>query len=103
MCHYIDAIRRSGAPFEYSSNLYEHLHIALMKSAYRNSNRRNYSTYIVKHNKRLQALRKYALEREGFSQPVEKTTALDLVHEIKYEFDHMPLCNCLDGIKLDAS
>ena len=79
MRHFSDAIRRSGTPFEYSSNLYEHLHFALMKAAYRRSNRKDYINYIVKHNRRLQALRKNAQEREGFAPNVEKKTALDLV------------------------
>jgi len=79
MSHFSDVIRRSGTPFEYSSNLYEHLHIALMKAAYRRSNRKDYINYIVKHNRRLQALRKNAQEREGFAPTTEKTTALDLV------------------------
>ena len=79
MSHFSDAIRRSGTPFEYNSNLYEHLHIALMKSAYRRSNKKDYINYIVKHNRRLQALRKNAQEREGFAPIVEKTTDLDLV------------------------
>ena len=79
MRHFSDAIRRSGTPFEYSSNLYEHLDIALMKAAYKRSNRKDYINYIVKHNRRLQALRKNAQEREGFASNVEKTTALDLV------------------------
>ncbi len=34
MSHYVDSICRFGAPFEYSANLYEHLHITLMKATY---------------------------------------------------------------------
>jgi len=79
MSHFSDAIRRSSTPFEYSSNLYKHLHIALMKAAYRRNNRKDYINYIVKHNIRLQALRKNAQKREGFTPTIEKTTALDLV------------------------
>ena len=79
MSYFSDAIRRSGMPFEYISNLYEHLHTTLMKSTYRQSNRKDYINYIVKHNRRLQALRKNAQEREGFAPIVGKTTIQYLV------------------------
>lgn len=80
MSHYSKAIRRSGAAFEYSSNMYEHLHIALMKTAYRSSNKKDYLSYIVKHNRRLQALREKAIGREGFLPPEGKNTPLIQVH-----------------------
>jgi hypothetical protein len=34
MTHYVDSIRQVGSPFEYSANMYEHLHIVLLKQAY---------------------------------------------------------------------
>ena len=79
MSHYSQAIRRSGSPFEYSSNMYEHLHIALMKTAYRASNKKDYHSFIVKHNRRLQALRKSALGKEGFEHPEKGGSTLDEV------------------------
>jgi len=79
MSHFSDAIQRSGLPFEYSSNLYEYLHIALMKATYKCNNQNEYINYIVKHNRRLQVLWKNAQEREGFAPIVEKTTIQDLV------------------------
>ena len=87
MSHYSQAIQRSGSPFEYSSNMYEHLHIALMKTAYRASNKKDYQSFIVKHNRRLQALRKSALEKEGFEHPEKGTSALNEVH--------LKICYCV--------
>jgi hypothetical protein len=81
MRHFSDAIRRSGSPFEYSTNMYEHLHINLMKSAYRSSNRRDYTGQILKHNSRLQSYRRKVGEVEAFDAAKEKVTALDQVNK----------------------
>ena len=67
MKHYASSIRRSGAPIEYSSNMYEHLHMAMIKTGYRMSNKRNFLDHIVKCNRRLEALRSNALEIDGYS------------------------------------
>lgn len=79
MKHYSSSIRRSGAPVEYSSNMYENLHIALVKTAYRASNKKQFLDYIVKYNRRLEALRTSALEKDGYSPPVGKNTVLEMV------------------------
>lgn len=79
MIHYASSIRRSGAPVEYSSNMYEHLHIALMKIPYRASNKREYIEYIIKHNRRLEALRRNAVEMDGFLPPIGNNSTLDKV------------------------
>lgn len=79
MRHFSDAIRRSGSPFEYNTNMYEHLHINLMKSAYRSSNRRDSTGQILKHNSRLQSYRRKVGEVEAFESTSEKVTALDQV------------------------
>ncbi len=50
MSHYVDSICRFGAPFEYSANLSELLHITLMKAAYYGSFCHDYTRYILKHN-----------------------------------------------------
>ena len=79
MKHYMSTIRRSGAPIEYSANMYEHLHVALVKTTYRASNKKQFLEFIVKYNRRLEALRRSALEKDGYSPPVGKNTALDMV------------------------
>ena len=88
MNHYVDSIHRSGSPFEYSTNLYEHLHITLMKAGYRGSNRRNFSKQIVKHNKHLQALCRMTKESEGFEASVKEITKLDQVY----------ICSCFFNV-----
>ncbi len=65
MNHFTQCIKRSGLPWEYSTDMYEQFHIALMKTAYRSSNRRNATPFIVRHNKRLQSLRRVAKQIEG--------------------------------------
>ena len=86
MIHYSSSIRRSGAPIEYTSNMYEHLHIALMKIPYRASNKRDYIDYIVKHNRRLEALRRGATDKDGYSPPIGKNTTLDMVNKTNLSF-----------------
>jgi hypothetical protein len=87
MNHYVDSIHRSNSPFEYSTNLYEHLHIMLMKAKYRGNNRSNFSKQIVKHNKRLQVLRRMTKETECFEASVKEITKLDQVNICSYFFN----------------
>lgn len=68
---------------------------------YKSNNIRNCSSYIVKHNKRLQVLRKHARESEGFPYPIERTTSLDQAHEFKMLTCYYKLCT--NGIKFNAS
>ena len=81
MKHYASSIRRSGAPVEYSTNMYEHLHIAIVKTGYRISNRKNFLDHIVKYNRRLEALRKDAMRNGAYSHSIGKNATLDKVHE----------------------
>ena len=46
--------------------MYEYMHIALIKIAYRSSNKRDFDIYIIKFNRRLQALQRNAIGNEGF-------------------------------------
>lgn len=50
MTHYSSSIYWLEALVEYTSNMYDHLHIALMKIPYRASNKKDYIGFIVKHN-----------------------------------------------------
>lgn len=50
MSHYVDSICRFRTPFEDCANLYEHLHITLMKTSYCGSNCCDYIRSILKHN-----------------------------------------------------
>ena len=43
MKHYMFKICCSGAPIEYNANMYEHLHVALVKTAYKASNKKTIS------------------------------------------------------------
>jgi hypothetical protein len=79
MLYYNLSIHRSSVPHEYSSNMYEQLHIALMKIAYRRSNKKGWQSYIVKHYRRLQALRKRTIGREGFELPEHRDMPLTMV------------------------
>lgn len=79
MSHYRTAIIRSGSPFEFSSNLYENLHIALMKRAYRASNKRDFQKFIIKYNRRLQALRTNVQGMDGFEKPKKINSPLNEV------------------------
>jgi len=79
MKHYSSSIRHSGAPIEYSSNMYENLHIALVKTAYRASNKKQFLDYIVKYNRRLEVLRMNGVENDGYSPPIGKNTVLEMV------------------------
>jgi hypothetical protein len=56
MSHFSDCIRRSGLPWEYSTNQYEQLHIILLKRGYIENNKRNTTSQILKQNYRLNAL-----------------------------------------------
>ena len=77
MNHYVDSIHRSDSHFEYSTNLYEHLHTTLMKAKYRGNNCSNFSKQIVKHNKCLQVRCCITKENEGFVALVKEITKLD--------------------------
>ncbi|GJP48656.1 hypothetical protein CLOM_g7942 [Closterium sp. NIES-68] len=48
MLHVADDIRRGGIPVHYCSDLYEHIHIALVKRPYRASNKRNAEASITR-------------------------------------------------------
>ena len=80
MHHFNDAIRHSGSPFEYSTNIYEHLYINLMKSTYQPNNRHDYTGQILKHLSQLQSYWRKVGEVEAFESTIEKVTALDQVH-----------------------
>ena len=79
MKHYASSIRRSGAPIEYNSNMYEHLHIAMVKIGYRINNKKNFLDHIVKCNRRLEALRNNASMDDVYSHPIGTSGALDKV------------------------
>lgn len=81
MSHFNDCIRRSGLPWEYSTNMYEQMHTTLMKAGYRSSNKRQATPQIARHNQRLVALRKMQDTMEGLdnSREKEKYTSLDQV------------------------
>lgn len=81
--HYSECIRRSGSPIEYSANIYEQLHIQLMKLAYRASNKRDAIEQIVNHNRRLENVRRIDddldLDREGETPASKRMRALEKV------------------------
>jgi len=79
MKHYAMSIRRSGAPLEYSSNMYEHLHMALIKMGYWISNKKNSLDHIMKHNQRLEALREKTSENDAYSSCTQKNATLEKV------------------------
>ena len=68
MYYYRNSIIYSSTPFEYSSNIYEHMHIALMKQAYRSSNKRDFENCIIELNRRLQALQGNTSGNEDFER-----------------------------------
>ena len=76
---FLSTICCSRAPIEYSANMYEHLHVALVKRAYKASNKNQFFEFIVKYNRRLDALRRSGLENDGYSPLVGKNTTLDMV------------------------
>ena len=61
--------------------MYEHLHIAIVKTGYRISNRKNFLNHIVKYNRRLEALRNNAMRNGANSCSIGKNATLDKVHE----------------------
>ena len=81
MKHYASSIRQSSALVEYSTNMYEHLHIAIVKTGYRISNRKNFLDHIMKYNRRLEALRKDAMRNGAYSRSIGKNATLDKVLE----------------------
>ena len=72
MKHFMSIIRRSEAPIEYSANMYEHLHVALVKIAYRASNKKQFLEFIMKYNRRLEFIMKYIREGWIFSSSWKK-------------------------------
>jgi len=79
MKHYTPSIRQSRALVKYNSNMYEHLHMAMMKTGYRMSNKRNFLDHIVKCNRRLKVLRSNALDSDGYACLSVKNLALEKV------------------------
>jgi hypothetical protein len=80
MTHLSDSIRRSGIPVEYSTNLYEHLHILLMKVPYRASNKKAFAKQMTHHNQRLLALsRRNTSSSFEVGKSDERYTVLDKV------------------------
>jgi len=81
MSHFNDYICQSGLPWEYSTNIYEQMHITLMKAQHRASNKRQATPQIARHNQRLGALCKLQDFMEGFDnvRQKEKYNALDQV------------------------
>lgn len=74
MAHFSDAIRRSGSPFEYLTNMYEHMHINLMKVAYWSNNWGDYTGQILRYNSQLQAYHWKLEEVEAIETTSERTT-----------------------------
>lgn len=80
MSHFTNCIKHSSLPWEYSTNMWKHFHIVHMKSAYRKSNKKDANAQIVKHNRRLDILRKIGQEMEDTSRVhIDKVTTLDKV------------------------
>lgn len=79
MKHYIHSIRRSRAPIEFNSNMYEHLHVSMIKMGYQISNKKNFLDHIVKYNWRLEALRENASEDDVYSRSIGKNATLQKV------------------------
>lgn len=77
MKHYAGAICWSKTLVEYNSNMFEHLHIAMVKTGYRTSNKKNFLDHIVKYNQRLEALRTSASEIDGCYHSIGKNTTLE--------------------------
>ena len=75
----MSTIRHLGVPIDHSANIYKHLHVALVKTAYRASNKNQFLEFIVKYNRRLEALRRSTLEKDGYSPPTGKNTTLNIV------------------------
>jgi hypothetical protein len=59
--------------------MYKQLHIALMKIAYRRSNKKDWQSYIVNHNRRFQAFRKRTTGRKVFELTEHRDTPLIMV------------------------
>jgi hypothetical protein len=54
--HYVDCMLRGGVVAEYCSSLFEHLHVTLVKQAYRMTNRKDATGQIYKRGERRRAL-----------------------------------------------
>lgn len=79
MNHLSDSIRRSGLPCEYSTNLYEHLHILLMKIPYRASNKKDFAKQMTRHHQRLLAIGRKTSTFTEVEVSHDRETALDKV------------------------
>lgn len=82
MSHLSDSIRRSGIPCEYSTNLYEHLYILLMKVPYRASNKKDFAQQMTRHHQRLLAISRKTTSSSEIGHSVERETALDKVMKL---------------------
>jgi hypothetical protein len=105
MMHYVDSIHWTKSPFQYSVNIYEHLHIVLLKQAYRGSNCQDYMGHIAKHNLWLQTLRRVAGNVDGFEAPLEHVTTLDKVKSQMSNkcYIYYPKCSYIDlNVHLDV-
>ncbi|CAI5460786.1 unnamed protein product, partial [Closterium sp. Yama58-4] len=65
LSHFPDAIRRGGAPGEYSTSLYEHAHTTSCKQPFRASNYRQYDEAILRSARMREALRNMPSAIEG--------------------------------------
>jgi hypothetical protein len=81
LTHYTECIRRGGLTVHYNANLYEHLHIDILKKPWRRSNKRNVDGHIV-----TQWCRHSILETlDGVAPPrASYNTAMDKVFVIYY-------------------
>ena len=79
MSYFNDCIRRSGLPWEYSTNMYEQMHTTLMNGGYRSSNKRQATPQMSRHNQRLVALWKMQDTMEGLdnSRETKKYTSVE--------------------------
>jgi Plavaka transposase len=70
LLHYPEAIRRAGVTSEYCANLWESLHIGLVKQPYRAGNRKDTNRYILK-----MSIRKELMESLKNVGGIESTTS----------------------------
>jgi hypothetical protein len=83
MSHYSSCIQRLSLPSEYSTNIYEHVHIALMNVTYRRSNNRKTTKQIVKHNGRLEMIRTLRKQlQESINPWIEKETTCSFLCDL---------------------
>lgn len=100
MSHLSDSIRRSGVPCEYSTDMYEHLHIMIMKVPYKACNKKNFAKQMTRHHQRLLAIGQ-KMPTSSKIDHQEREIALDKVQSmIKFVcfyknkiVDLLPICN----------